>query len=202
MNDNGDWHLREQLMGISISLLLVIFSLGSFAIYSLLYLSKEWAIAAICGILVVVPIIASAGYSHGKTIAFGTSENYTHDGLSIVFRAFVIIGLVIALAALMLSSTATSSAATTLNARDLLKVCTTAEMHWVNFCNGYFQSVHDQGALKREICAPEGTTRTQLVETFQNGATAVLDRDPTLGSAPGITVAISILGQAYPCKPS
>ena len=38
----------------------------------------------------------------------------------------------------------------TMTAQNLLQVCTTTDMDWITFCNGFFQAVHDQQALLAE----------------------------------------------------
>jgi hypothetical protein len=86
-------------------------------------------------------------------------------------------------------------------ARDLLQVCTTADRDSVGYCNGFMQAVHDFPATA-EIpiaCPPQGTTRTQMVETYVAWATRLSTVQPDLLEAPAILVARNIMARAYPC---
>ena len=87
-----------------------------------------------------------------------------------------------------------------MTAKDLLQVCTTAEVHWVDFCNGYFQALHDAAEVAGRVCTPSGTTRTQLVETYQAYAELVIEKNPSVGGLAGASLGMDILGSAFPCQ--
>ena len=87
-------------------------------------------------------------------------------------------------------------------AENLLQICTTADRDFVGYCNGFMQAVHDFPSTGAEIpiaCPPQGTTRTQLVETYVAWATRLSTDQPGLLEAPAILVARSIMASAYPC---
>jgi len=42
---------------------------SGFALYSLLYLSPAWSVAAICVQVLIVLVIAMSGYEHGRRMA-------------------------------------------------------------------------------------------------------------------------------------
>lgn len=88
----------------------------------------------------------------------------------------------------------------TMTAQNLLRVCTTADMDWINFCNGFFQAVHDQQASAGKVCAPKGTSRTTLVETYEANASVLIERDPSAGDRSAVEIAGKILALAYPCN--
>ena len=87
----------------------------------------------------------------------------------------------------------------TLTAQKLLQVCTTLNMEWISFCNGFFQAVHDQQALAGKVCAPEGTSRTNLVEVYETNAAILIERDPAVGEKPAVDIAGKILIAVFPC---
>lgn len=82
----------------------------------------------------------------------------------------------------------------------LLDACTRADMHWVDFCNGYFQAVHDALAIAGLVCVPHGTTRTALVEIFEAEAPLILAADPAGAQMPAYMLAARILQNAMPCS--
>jgi hypothetical protein len=88
----------------------------------------------------------------------------------------------------------------TISAKNLLKACTTPEMHWVDFCNGYFQAVHDSGSVAGKVCSPSGTTRTRLVTMFENKAPRLLQANPAIADYPGVAVALELMAREYPCQ--
>ncbi|MBF9048991.1 hypothetical protein GTA62_03890 [Roseobacter sp. HKCCD9010] len=87
-----------------------------------------------------------------------------------------------------------------MNARTLLDACTRVDIDWVNFCNGFMQAAHDQAVGLGLICVPSGTTRLELVETFDVLASRLIALEPTLGEEAGMDVAIIVLSDAYPCN--
>ena len=87
----------------------------------------------------------------------------------------------------------------TMTAQNLLQVCTTPDMEWISFCNGFFQAVHDQQALAGKGCAPEGTSRTNLVELYETNAAVLIERDPAVGEKPAVEIAGRILVAVFPC---
>lgn len=101
----------------------------------------------------------------------------------------------------LLNLTATPSAGqNTLTSANLLTACTTPDMHWVDFCNGYFQAVHDALAIVGLVCAPPGTTRTNLVEVFEVEALRIIATDPAMAELPGHTLGAQILQRTMPCN--
>ena len=87
-----------------------------------------------------------------------------------------------------------------ITAKNLLEVCTTPDMHWVDFCNGFFQAAHDSGAVDGKVCTPAGVTRTQLVELYEQRALRLFQINPVIGDAPGVEVVRRLLAKEYPCK--
>ena len=88
----------------------------------------------------------------------------------------------------------------TMDARNLLDICTTAHPDSVGFCNGFMQAAHDWPAGDDlRACLPEGTTRTQLAMLYEEEAPALFAQDPMWANASGILVARLLMAQAYPC---
>lgn len=88
----------------------------------------------------------------------------------------------------------------TITAKKLLEVCTTADMHWVDFCNGFFQAAHDSGVVAGKICTPSGITRTQLVEMFEQRAPRLFQINPTIAKVAGVEVVQRLMAKEYPCQ--
>ena len=88
----------------------------------------------------------------------------------------------------------------TLTAQYVLQVCTNPDMALISFCDGFFQAVHDQQATAGRVCAPEGTARTSLVETYTNMAAVLIARDPAVGEKPAVDIAGEILISVFPCN--
>lgn len=108
--------------------------------------------------------------------------------------------IILVTAALMFVSGAAFAKDNTMKAKDLLKVCTTADMHWVDFCNGFFQAVHDQQSSFGKLCAPLGITRTNLVELYEQKATELMNKSPDEGERTAVDIAARVLIDAFPCK--
>ena len=87
-----------------------------------------------------------------------------------------------------------------LTAGGILEVCTTASMHWVDFCNGFFQAVHDHASINGIACTPTGVTRTDLVELYQREVLRLIETDPSVANRVAVSVGTVILGKAYPCQ--
>jgi len=87
-----------------------------------------------------------------------------------------------------------------MNAANLLKACTTPDMEWISFCNGFFQAVHDQQTSLGKLCTPVGTTRTIATEIFYKEAVELLSRYPDQGLRPAVDVAGEILVEKFPCR--
>jgi len=88
----------------------------------------------------------------------------------------------------------------TLTAQYVLQVCTNPDMALISFCDGFFQAVHDQQASEGSVCAPEGTTRKNLVEAYANMAAVLIARDPAVGEKPAVDIAGKILISVFPCN--
>ena len=85
---------------------------------------------------------------------------------------------------------------TVLSSRDAHELCTTAEMHWVDFCNGLIQGYADFLTAAEIACFPSGTTRTTLVTIFTDqlpNTQAYADDDLAL------LAAVEIFGRVYQC---
>ena len=87
-----------------------------------------------------------------------------------------------------------------MNAKNLLVACTTPDMEWISFCNGFFQAVNDQQTALGKLCLPSGTTRTRATEIFHEEAAVLLSKYPDQGLRPAIHVAGEILVKNFPCK--
>ncbi len=83
-----------------------------------------------------------------------------------------------------------------LDAPSLLDACTRADMHWIDFCNGYFQAVADATVSAGLACVPAGTSRTQLVEMFERRAVDATD----FSTVAGFALASRILAGTFPCQ--
>ena len=82
----------------------------------------------------------------------------------------------------------------------LLDACTRANESWISFCNGFFQAIHDVGALDGRVCIPEGTTRTDLVVAFERQAVEILAASPSLASTAAVSFAALTLEAEFPCS--
>ena len=90
----------------------------------------------------------------------------------------------------------------TMDAENLLSICTTAHPDAVGFCNGFMQAAHDwPGGDDLRVCAPPGTTRTQLAMLYEQQAPELFAQYPGAGieREPAIIVARIILVGAFPC---
>lgn len=84
-------------------------------------------------------------------------------------------------------------------ARDVITACTTPDMHWVDFCNGYVQALHDIGTELGEVCTTPNVTRTRLVELLTEEGAVLIVKDPSIGSHSGVVVGLGIISGAFPC---
>ena len=82
----------------------------------------------------------------------------------------------------------------------LLEACTTPDMSWVDFCNGYMQAVYDFGSYKNTGCVKEGVTRTYLTTLFENRAKRIINSDINKGTANGFEIALYIFENELPCN--
>ena len=88
-----------------------------------------------------------------------------------------------------------------MTAEKLIKACTTADMHWVDFCNGFVQSIHDLGTASSDICMPErGITRTDMVSIMTEKGAIMLVNEPQMKKENGAILALAIFSRMYPCK--
>ena len=71
--------------------------------------------------------------------------------------------------------------------------CSRANPNWINFCNGYVQAIID---ANRDICPPQGTTRTQIVEAVQSALQSQL----ALKNINAADAAHAALKSIYPCQ--
>ena len=88
----------------------------------------------------------------------------------------------------------------TMSASELLEVCSQPSTNWIDFCNGYFQAIYGIVAANGQACAPNGTSRTDLVELYEREAHKAIQGDGTIGDQPAVWIATIILIDAYPCK--
>jgi len=107
-------------------------------------------------------------------------------------RAFLLSASLLAMPAPAISNALDASA--------LLKACTTASMHWVDFCNGFFQAVHDYGEAVGDVCSPAGLQRSALAGLYERAAGPLIAHDPSVGTKRGFVVAHSIIRDRYPCR--
>jgi len=91
-------------------------------------------------------------------------------------------------------------AQTSMDAQTLFEICVTPEADWIAFCAGFIQAANDQAAHSGLSCAPTGTTRADLIDTFVGFAGEAFTSDPDLGAATGLSVAITSVADAYPCN--
>lgn len=93
----------------------------------------------------------------------------------------------------------------TLNAAQVLDVCTRADMHWIDFCNGYFQGVIDafQSIDPRffvdTVCLTPNATRAEIVTNSISVLLELVIRSPDFGNTNGATAVGGALSIAYPC---
>ncbi len=88
----------------------------------------------------------------------------------------------------------------TITAKKLLEVCTTADTHRVDFCNGFFQAAHDGSVVAGKSCTPAGVTRTQLIELYKQRAPRLFQINPVIADVPGVEVVQRLLAKEYPCR--
>tara|TARA_R110002124_G_scaffold90815_10_gene231551 strand:- start:933 stop:1277 length:345 start_codon:yes stop_codon:yes gene_type:complete len=101
---------------------------------------------------------------------------------------------------IVVSFQTTALANNTITAKNILQLCTTPNMNWINFCNGFFHAVHDQQSSLGKLCAPNGTTRTNLVEIYERDAAAIIASTPSAGENPAVDLAGEIFRNQFPCK--
>lgn len=107
----------------------------------------------------------------------------------------------LALVALLFSSTSVlASESNTLTAGELLDACTRPSMHWVDFCNGFFQAAHDSATVDEQVCTPDGVSRTELVRLFEVEAKRLIHANSSIAQRDGISIATAILAGAFPCS--
>lgn len=107
--------------------------------------------------------------------------------------------ILLLLVSLALSNGITLAQGNVIDAKNLLEVCTTASMNWIDFCNGFMQATHDLASADGNACVPDGTSRTSLVKLFEREATRTIAANPEAGELPGVSIAIKILEANYPC---
>ena len=89
----------------------------------------------------------------------------------------------------------------TLDAENLLTICTTAHPDAVGFCNGFMQAAHDWPSDDNlRVCAPSGTTRTQLAMLYEQQAPMLFAQYEDTARQPAIIIARIILAGAFPCN--
>lgn len=87
-----------------------------------------------------------------------------------------------------------------LTANNVLDVCTRADMHWVDFCNGYFQGIVDAYGGVGTFCIPMGTTRTAIVTAGMAMLENTLRTRPEMGATNGATAVAAAISAIYPCR--
>ena len=92
-----------------------------------------------------------------------------------------------------------ANANNTLPASDLLLACTTPDIEWVNFCNGFFQAAHDAAANAGRVCVPSGVSRADLATLYQIEATKLIANDRSVGGISGVSLSAIIFEQNFPC---
>lgn len=107
--------------------------------------------------------------------------------------------VMLAASIMLLSFQTTVFANSTMTAKNVLEVCTTPTPHWIDFCNGFFQAIHDQQSTTGKLCAPNGTTRTNLVEIYERKASEIIANGSTIGEKLAVEVAGQILSHHFSC---
>lgn len=79
---------------------------------------------------------------------------------------------------------------------DISKACTTLDMSWVEFCNGYIQAVVDNLREGDKVCLPSGATRTDLVTVAEKEITG----SKRLRAMNAHDAVFSVLKLYYPCR--
>ena len=82
--------------------------------------------------------------------------------------------------------------------KNAVSICTTADIDWVNFCNGLIQGYADIAVLSGTACIPTGTTRTAMVTLFTDEAmkrTTAYQNDE-----PAVAAAMELFSKVYPCN--
>jgi len=99
-----------------------------------------------------------------------------------------------ALIALMLMYCSQAAAAgTTMSNGNAQRVCTLADMDWINFCNGFIQAAADFSTVTRMACIPQGTTRTLMVKLFTtDGANFSMEKS-------AVEIALQVIHDNFPC---
>ncbi|HAF39535.1 MAG TPA: hypothetical protein DCG72_11170 [Gammaproteobacteria bacterium] len=90
--------IREQLLGICVSIMLIIFVTGSFSIFTILFWSSGWALIALCIMLVSVSAAALHGYQYGQKLIYGFRPSM--DSLSIFLVVCLFASMIISVATL------------------------------------------------------------------------------------------------------
>lgn len=85
--------IREQMIGVVTSIVLVFLLTGGAALYCLLYVSVTWAAIIMCAQLVSVPFIAAAGYDHGRDMV---SKVRHRDAIAMLLTVSTCLALLIA----------------------------------------------------------------------------------------------------------
>ena len=87
-----------------------------------------------------------------------------------------------------------------LSTKSALAACTKVDMDWVNFCNGFFQAVHDHATINGFACTPKGITRADIVTLYHREAERLIQTRPELGKKSALSVGSLILSKAFPCQ--
>lgn len=111
--------------------------------------------------------------------------------------AFKQVLLVFAVITATMASQRADAQAPALKMREAYDRCTTADMDWVNFCNGLIQGYADAAIFIGEVCIPEGTTRTDLVGMFTGPW--IKYQDAYKYDLPAFFGAMEVLKKKYPC---
>lgn len=84
-----------------------------------------------------------------------------------------------------------------LSARNALSLCTIAQPHWVDFCNGLMQGYADYASLAGKACFPAGIKRTDLVQLFEANVrlTEAWQQDNA-----AILASTEVFSREFPCK--
>ncbi|MDG1728112.1 MAG: hypothetical protein P8H57_13285 [Emcibacteraceae bacterium] len=89
-------------------------------------------------------------------------------------------------------------ASAVLDLKNAYEVCNTADMDWINFCNGLIQGYADVATITKKACIPEGTTRTTLVTLFTSSD--ILKTEAYQKNDSALLGALEIFGKYYPCR--
>ena len=89
-------------------------------------------------------------------------------------------------------------ASVVLDLKNAYEVCNTADMDWINFCNGLMQGYADVIYAIDPNCIPDGTSRTQLSDIFTGPV--VYNTESYKNNDSGVNAAIEVFMYTFNCS--